>query len=303
MVSVLGVEGGQRPQSPTSYETMEERNRQPEFEHPKVAMADKATLLLARKIAVVLGGNKIVKNVDFKVQRGELVGILGPSGSGKTTLLKALAGIHQAKGGKVVFDGRDLYEKFEELKFNIGYVPQDDVVPQSLRVERVLGYTAELRLPQMGRDEKQARIDGVIGALGLTQSRRQRVHRLSGGQRKRVSVGMELISRPDLIFADEPTSGLDPALERSLMEMFGRLAGQGRAVVVTTHIMSSLDLLDKVCVLANGRLCYFGPVDELKSFFEVDDFVRIYSRLDDGALSSWQSKYDGSGLRQKYLAP
>ncbi len=258
-------------------------------------------VLMARKLHVVLGGNTIVRNVDFSIEEGQLIGILGPSGSGKTTLLRALSGFRPAQKGRVVFKGRDLYENFEDLKQSIGYVPQDDVVPRSLKVERALGYTAELRLREFSPEERKGRIDGVIRALGLSQSRKQRISKLSGGQRKRVSVGMELISRPELIFADEPTSGLDPALERSLTETLKKLADQGRAVVVTTHIMSSLDVLDAICVLDEGQLCYFGPVDRIKPFFEVDDIIDIYSQLQNKPVDHWQRKYERSGLRGQYL--
>ena len=249
-------------------------------------------VLKARKLKVVLGGNTIVDGADFQVRPGQFVGILGPSGSGKTTLLMALSGFRPAQKGTVVFDGRDLYEDFQELKREIGFVPQDDVVPRSLRVGRALGYTAELRLRHLSREERQGRIDGVLRTLGLTKSKKQRVANLSGGQRKRVSVGMELISRPRLIFADEPTSGLDPALERSLTQSLKKLTDQGeRSVVVTTHIMSSLDMLDVVCVIDKGRVCYFGPVDGLKEFFGVEDYVELYGRLQAVPVRKWQEKY------------
>lgn len=258
-------------------------------------------LLKAHKLNVVLGGSTIVKGVDFAIDNGQLVGILGPSGSGKTTLLMALSGMRPADEGRVVFQGRDLYEDFDDLKRSLGYVPQDDVVPRALKVERALGYTAELRLRNLSPQEREARVTGVIRTLGLAGSRDQKVSNLSGGQRKRVSVAMELISRPRLIFADEPTSGLDPALERSLTETFRGLTDGERAVVVTTHIMSSLDLLDIVCVLDEGELCYFGPVDELKAFFEVDDYVEVYENLQAKSVDYWDKKYRRSGMEQKYL--
>ena len=259
------------------------------------------TVLNAKKLCVILGGNTIVENVDFRVRKGELVGILGPSGSGKSTLLRALSGFRPARKGKVIFQGRDLYEDFDELKRSIGFVPQDDVVPRALKVERALGYTAELRLQEFSKEEKKGRVDGVIQTLGLAKSRKQRISKLSGGQRKRVSVAMELIARPKLLFADEPTSGLDPALERSLTATMRKLADGGRAVVVTTHIMSSLDILDALCVLNDGKLCYFGPVDGMKEFFEVEDFVDIYANLQKRPVSEWRRKYDRSGLRREYL--
>ncbi len=258
--------------------------------------------LVGRKVRVSLGGKTIVHNVDFKATRGELVGILGPSGCGKTTLLMALSGFRPPTEGKVLFDGTDLLKNFEELKREIGFVPQDDVVPLALRVERALGYTAELRLQGFEPEERQGRVDGVIRTLGLEGVRKQRVRNLSGGQRKRVSVGMELISRPSLIFADEPTSGLDPALERGLTETFRELASQDRVVVVTTHIMSSLDLLDRVCVLTAGRLAFLGAPGKMKEFFEVDDFIEIYGKLQSGSPESWASRFRKSSVGQEALS-
>lgn len=253
-------------------------------------------LLKARKLRVKLGGTTIIHGADFRVRRGELIGILGPSGSGKTTLMMALSGFRPAQKGTVVYRGRDLYDEFDELKQTLGFVPQDDVVPRQLKVERALGYTADLRLPEMSPDERATRVEGAIRTLGLAESRNQRISNLSGGQRKRVSVAMELIARPQLIFADEPTSGLDPALEHSLTKRFKNLARGDRAVVVTTHIMSSLDILDAVCVLDEGHLCYFGPVDQLKEFFEVDDFVDLYTTLQRESPDHWKRKMTRTGL-------
>lgn len=258
-------------------------------------------LLKAHNIKVRLGGSTIIKGVDFAVDEGQLVGILGPSGSGKTTLMMAISGLRPADEGRVIFEGNDLYDEFDELKRSIGYVPQDDVVPRSLKVERALGYTAELRLRDMAPEQREGRVTGVIRTLGLAGSRDQRVSSLSGGQRKRVSVAMELISRPKLIFADEPTSGLDPALERGLTETFEQLTDGGRSVVLTTHIMSSLELLDTVCVLDEGEMCYFGPVDRLKDFFEVDDYVEVYTKLQSKSVDYWDKKYRRSRLGREYL--
>lgn len=235
--------------------------------------------LKAVGLGVEYGGTPILRSVSLEATGGELIGILGPSGSGKTTLLLALCGFRPAHTGKVILDGRDLYEDFEELKAQIGYVPQDDIVPTALRVERVLQYAAELRLPEASTEAKQARVEQALRKLGLSERRNLRVSKLSGGQRKRVNVGVEILSRPPLLFADEPTSGLDPALERSLTETFRAMADDGAIVVVTTHIMTSLDLYDRLAVVDAGRLAYYGPPEKMKEHFGVDDFVEIYGKL------------------------
>lgn len=245
----------------------------------------------ATKIRVELGGTTILENIDFRANDGELVGVLGPSGSGKSTLLLALSGFRPAQGGSVRVDGRDLYERFESMKDDIGYVPQDDIVPMELGVERVLKYAAELRLPDLSADARRGRVTGVIQKLGLADRRELKVSKLSGGQRKRVSVGVELLCRPAILFADEPTSGLDPALERSLTKSFQKLTDDGSTVILTTHVMTSLDLLDKVCVLCQGNLCYMGPVGSLKEYFQVDDYAQIYTRLEQKSPREWRNRW------------
>jgi ABC-type multidrug transport system ATPase subunit len=257
--------------------------------------------IVGRSIEVAFSGTTILHGIDFRAERGNLIGVLGPSGSGKSTLLFALSGFRKANSGTVTLDGRSLYDAFEEMKSDIGFVPQDDIVPTSLTVERVLRYAADLRLPDFDADAREGRVSGVIQALGLGERRDLRVSKLSGGQRKRVSVGVELLTRPDFLFADEPTSGLDPALERSLMESLKNLAADDRVVTVTTHIMTSLDLLDLVCVLNAGRLAYFGPVDELKGFFGVDDFTGIYAALDSKEPRFWEGRYKASEFSSTYL--
>jgi ABC-type multidrug transport system ATPase subunit len=251
-------------------------------------------MLHARKIGVELGGVEILQSVDFRVRAGELIGVLGPSGSGKSTLLLALSGFRPANQGRVTFQGKDLYESFEELKTEIGFVPQDDIVPTALKVERVLGYAAELRLRDESVEERKTRVDRVIHKLGLGERKDVRVASLSGGQRKRVNVAVELLSNPTILFADEPTSGLDPALERSLTETFRKMADDGAAVVVTTHIMTSLEFYDRLAVIVKGRLAYFGPPSEAKPYFEVDDFTKIYAMLDTKKPAEWHGRFQKS---------
>ena len=257
--------------------------------------------IVGRSLTVSFGSTTILHGIDFKAAKGSLVGVLGPSGSGKSTLLFALSGFRPANSGTVTVDGASLYERFDELKSNIGFVPQDDIVPTALTVERVLSYAADLRLPDFDADTREGRVNGVIRTLGLSERRDLRVSKLSGGQRKRVSVGVELLTRPNYLFADEPTSGLDPALERSLTKSLKDLAADDRVVVVTTHIMTSLDLLDLVCVLSAGRLAYFGPVDQLKEYFGVEDYIEIYARLDTKEPTYWEKRYAASEFRSQYL--
>jgi len=258
--------------------------------------------LIAKKIDVERSGTRILHGIDFRANPGEFIGVLGPSGSGKSTLLFALSGFRPPTQGMIKYGAKGIPEDFEELKHHIGLVPQDDIVPTQLKVERVLQYAADLRLVDMDPEQRSHRINGVIRTLGLSERRKLRVSKLSGGQRKRVSVGVELLTRPQYLFADEPTSGLDPALEAALMETFKKLTeDKGRVVIVTTHIMSSLELFDKVCVLCAGRLVYFGPPAQLKAYFEVDDFTKIYTQLDKLEPQKWAAKFKSSPLSTQNL--
>ncbi len=259
--------------------------------------------LVARDVEVVRGRTKILHGVHFAARAGELVGVLGPSGCGKSTLLYALTGFRPPTRGRVFLGGHDVRREFDAIKHRVGFVPQDDVVPAALRVERALHYTAQLRLPWLDSDARRERVDEVLKRLKLHKQRRVRVRALSGGQRKRVSIAMELLARPPVLFADEPTSGLDPALEQGLTGQLKRMAEEGNLVVVTTHVMASLSMLDQVCMLKEGRVVFFGPPSKLKPYFEVDDFADIYRVLERRSAAEWHAQYASSPLFRQYLAP
>lgn len=235
--------------------------------------------LSARRITVRKGRKTILADARAAVATREMVGVLGPSGCGKSTLLYALAGFRRPSAGEVRVDGRDLFADYDHFRRRIGFVPQDDIVPTQLRVERVVHFAAELRLWDLPPAQRRARIDGALALLDLDGQRRLRVGQLSGGQRKRVNIAVELVAAPDLLFADEPTSGLDPALEVQLMDALRRMADSGRAIVITTHVMSSIERLDRVVLLHGGRVAYEGPPAAMKRHFGVDDYTKVYERL------------------------
>jgi ABC transport system ATP-binding/permease protein len=184
----------------------------------------------------VSGGKRLLDNVSFALGECSLLAVVGPSGAGKSTLLGALTGYRPANEGAVSYQGRDLYAEYDDLRQRIGLVPQDDILHSALTVRRALRYAAALRF---GSDvtavERERRIEEVIAQLGLASQADQRIDTLSGGQRKRTSVALELLTEPSLLFLDEPTSGLDPALDRDVMVSLRDLADRGRTVVVVTH--------------------------------------------------------------------
>lgn len=240
--------------------------------------------LLARDLQVVLPTGKVLlSHVSFELPESSLLAVIGPSGAGKSTMLNALTGARKATSGSVQFDGRDLYDNYDELRHRIGLVPQDDVVHRQLTVRQALSYASELRFPaDLDPLARQARIDEVIDELELRSHVGTRIDKLSGGQRKRTSVTLELLSRPSLLFLDEPTSGLDPALDRSVMQTLRGLANGGRTVVVITHNVANLNLCDRVLLLAPGGLvAYFGPPEGLLGHFHAADYPDVFAYVTD----------------------
>jgi ABC-type multidrug transport system ATPase subunit len=226
---------------------------------------------------------RLLDGVSLELASGTLTAIIGPSGAGKSTLLNALTGLVPAGRGRVLWDGHDLYRHYEELRFQIGLVPQEEILHPQLTVREGLGYAARLRLPpDTSRTEQLRRVDQVIDRLGLTGQRDLRIGRqLSGGQRKRVSIATELLTAPPLLFLDEPTSGLDPGLDRSVMEQLRDLADDDRVVAVVTHSVLALDLCDQVVVLAKGgRAAYVGPPVEVLDHFGCADYPQLFQELD-----------------------
>ncbi|AZK93428.1 MULTISPECIES: ABC transporter ATP-binding protein/permease [Streptomyces] len=251
----------------------------------------------ARHLTVTVdGGKEILKDVSFGVPEKSLVAVIGPSGSGKSTLLKALTGYRPANRGEVLYDQRSLYKQFAELRQRIGLVPQDDILHKELTVRKALRYAAKLRFPgDTAAAEREARIDEVLRELKLDLHRDKKITALSGGQRKRVSVALELLTKPSLIFLDEPTSGLDPGMDRDVMQLLRGLADDGRTVLVVTHSVAELGLCDKLLVMApGGAVAYFGPPDEALNFFGYDTWADVFSAFENYRDYDWAGRWRGS---------
>ncbi|MFI0168622.1 FHA domain-containing protein [Streptomyces sp. NPDC017095] len=259
----------------------------------------------ARHLTVTVdGGKQILKDVSFGVPEKSLIAVIGPSGSGKSTLLKALTGYRPANQGEVLYDNRNLYKQFAELRQRIGLVPQDDILHRELTVKKALKYAAKLRFPaDTTAQERDARIDEVLRELKLDIHKDKKVTSLSGGQRKRVSVALELLTKPSLIFLDEPTSGLDPGMDRDVMQLLRGLADDGRTVLVVTHSVAELALCDKLLVMApGGAVAYFGPPEEALNFFGYDSWADVFSAFENYRDYDWAGRWKGSQHYQMYAA-
>ncbi|MCT9083911.1 FHA domain-containing protein [Streptomyces fulvoviolaceus] len=259
----------------------------------------------ARHLTVTVdGGKQILKDVSFGVPEKSLVAVIGPSGSGKSTLLKALTGYRPANQGDVLYDNRNLYKQFAELRQRIGLVPQDDILHKELTVKKALKYAAKLRFPaDTTGAERESRIDEVLRELKLDIHKEKKVTSLSGGQRKRVSVALELLTKPSLIFLDEPTSGLDPGMDRDVMQLLRGLADDGRTVLVVTHSVAELALCDKLLVMApGGAVAYFGPPEEALNFFGYDTWADVFSAFENYRDYDWAGRWKGSQHYQMYAA-
>ncbi|MFE3034984.1 FHA domain-containing protein [Streptomyces canus] len=254
-------------------------------------------------VAVDRGRKTLLDHVSFPVGEKCLLAVVGPSGAGKSTLLNALTGQRPADHGTVLYDGRDLYRDYAELRQRIGLVPQDDILHAQLTVRSALSYAAELRFPQdTAKAERRERVDEVIRELGLEQRARQPVHSLSGGQRKRVSVALELLTKPSLLFLDEPTSGLDPGMDRSVMHMLRGLADDGRTVIVVTHSVLSLDVCDRLLVLApGGRIAYYGPPEDALAYFGFTQWPEAFEAFERDQDRDWAGDFRGSAFQHQYV--
>ncbi len=228
------------------------------------------------------GGVPLLSNISLSIPPRKFVALVGGSGAGKSTLMKALNGLWPAKEGQVFYNGQDYYHNIPAFSSQLGYVPQDDIVHKDLTVERALYYAAKMRLPSDFTNEQiNQRINEVLEDVEMTGRRKLIVKKLSGGQRKRVSIALELLANPGIFFLDEPTSGLDPGLDRKMMLLLRKLADAGHTIVLVTHATNNISFCDYVCFLGqSGRLTYFGPPAGAMTYFEKADFAEIYSSLE-----------------------
>ncbi len=253
-------------------------------------------------------GKVILSDVSFSLGPSSLLAIVGPSGAGKSTLTNALNGFRPATSGAVLYGGRDLYRSYDDLRQRIGFVPQDDILHPLLIVRRALEYAAQLRFPpDVTKRERSARIQEVLEELDLDDRAATQIAKLSGGQRKRVSVALELLTKPSLLFLDEPTSGLDPGNERQVMALLQELAKGGRIVIVVTHSTQSLHLCDRVLFMApGGKVAFYGPPGDAMANFEAEGagraYADVFTSLEENLEVDWGARFRASPAYAEYVA-
>ena len=247
---------------------------------------------IVKKVKIKFKIKQISSHVSMQINPSEFVAFVGGSGAGKSTFMKCISGLDRPTSGKVLLNGEDLHENYSSLKHNIGYVPQDDIVFSNLTLHDMLNYAAKLRMPDTASaKEREARIKEVLDIVELTDFENSYIRQLSGGQRKRSSIAVELIADPNILFLDEPTSGLDPGTERKIMYTLRKMSQMGKTIVLVTHTTLNLHLCDKIAFFGpGGYLCFYGTPQEALDFFEVDDFVDIYNLISDN-LDFWINKF------------
>ncbi len=273
------------------------------------------------RLGKVVGKNvTLLHDVSLSILPREFVALLGSSGSGKSTLLDALNGLRPATSGQVLVNGMDLYKNFQAFATQMGYVPQQNIIHADLTVEQAMSFAAQMRMPaDTTPAERQQRIHEVLDDVGLSHRRKVQIKLLSGGQQRRVSIGVELLNKPSLFFLDEATSGLDPGTEADMMVLLRQLADQGRTILLITHATQNIRQCDLVLYLAEGgRIAYFGPPDNILEYFQhtfprecegfgLDDFSGIYRFLDPEknpkapSAEVLEQQFRGSPLYQQYV--
>jgi ABC-type multidrug transport system ATPase subunit len=260
-------------------------------------------MLTLEEITVQTGAGEaahsLLGGVSVRAARGELVGIIGPSGCGKSTLLKIIAGLLEPTEGAIRWDGRDLETEGDFSPAELGYVPQFSLAHDALTIHECVDYAARLRVAGLDRAERAERVLALLQTTGLEGLAERRAGVLSGGQRRRLSLAMEMVSSPALLLCDEVTSGLDPGSAREILALLHKLSraegGGNRLVINVTHSLSDLHLYDRLVVLCEGRVAYNGAPDQLAHYFRVVEPEEVFAILSKRSGLEWDASWRKHG--------
>jgi len=258
---------------------------------------------VSKRVGSAKDGRTVLEDISLEIPPRRFVGLLGPSGCGKTSLLDAISGFRPASGGTVLANHMDMRRYAQSFRSTIGYVPQEDIVHRQLTVQESLRYAAGLRLPaDTTPAELEARVTEVLREIGLAERQTVPISLLSGGQRKRVSIGIEILSKPSILYLDEPTAGLDPHTEVQIMQLFRELANQGATLLTTTHVLGSFSLFDSVVIMVAGKLAFAGPPDQMLDYFAVETPYAIYGRLiEEKRPEEWKAQFEKTEAHQRVM--
>lgn len=260
-------------------------------------------LVIVKKLCYQVGFKTILEDISFALKKTEFVGVIGGSGSGKTTLLTCLNGYREPTRGKVFLNNINVLQK-EKIQKWIGYVPQEDIVHLTLDVERALYFSYLLRVAYEVPDEQvHKEVDRILDLLDMKEHKHKKIATLSGGQRKRVSIGIELLHSPMLFFLDEPAAGLDPGLERQLMRLLKTLAFENRLILVSTHLMQNIDLFDILIFMHKGKMIYFGPSHLIQEYFGVKSMMDCFDKVIGKSPEQMMLRYMQSNIYKDFLIP
>jgi ABC-type multidrug transport system ATPase subunit/pSer/pThr/pTyr-binding forkhead associated (FHA) protein len=265
--------------------------------------------IFAKNLTFRVEGKNIVDNISLVLNPQEFVGLIGPSGAGKTSLMLMMNGLVKPTEGDVYINDQSLFANLNSFKGQIGYVPQDDIIHRELTVRESLQYAALLRLKNYSRTEINNQVDKVIKSLDLVEAENTLIGSpekkgISGGQRKRVNLGQELLTEPSILFLDEPTSGLDPKTDMEVMKLLKGIADKGKIVVLTTHNITTenFNLLTHLVVLTKGgKLAYFGPAKDATAYFNVREPYEIFDEMNKRDPDFWKKKFISSQYYQDYI--
>ena len=237
--------------------------------------------IVAKDLHFSVGDRELLNDINFHLGPRSLTAVVGPSGAGKSTLLNVITGRTTPTQGQILIGGRNLHKEYGDLSQRIGLVPQADILHTRLTVRQALKYGADLRFPSdTSKAEREARVEEVMEKLELTPRAELRIDKLSGGQRKRASIGLELLTKPAILVLDEPTSGLDPGLDAHVMETLRKLADDGQTVVLVTHSVDNLNFCDNVILLASGgRIAYAGPSSTVFTALGKNNWAEVFRML------------------------